>query len=54
MVGTNLADALALAFTIMLAGSLIRHAAAVRVRRRAAAAAAPAAAEPAGQPQQTP
>jgi hypothetical protein len=54
MVGTNLADALALAFTLMLAGSLIGHAAAARVRRRAAAAAAPATAEPAGQPQQAP
>ncbi len=54
MVGTNLADALALAFTIMLAGSLIRHAADARVPRRTAAAAAPAAAEPADQPQQAP
>ncbi len=52
MVGTNLASALALAFSIMLAASMIGHAAA-RTRRRGPAGEAPVPLEP-GQPQQAP
>jgi len=53
MVGTNLASALALAFSTMLAASMIWHAAA-RTRRRGPAGQAPVPLEPAGQPQQAP